>query len=725
MKWKPAVDYQDSTVYYWRVTRDSLVNGVLPWRQSSFLYLPNSSPGWNQSDFGQYISGGEFINLTAVDSSRSLAFVNSLGLISINVAYRNRERYPGLQNIYYEGFFGDAGFNGQGLTRGVALMVQDPNTGRLVPNPPNSTYNTHPTKTKSLFSFNTQDSLERIALMGFIENEIPDNYIVGLLAIHPWNDTLGYAPRLWGADSLSYGKNIFQVLEAQGAREVRSTVQYTNGPHPYGLIFQKNNPGFDAVDTLIYHIDSVLNIRREFQTKWSVGRLETPTIGPVKKWEDLYWMHKAKDDPSDQLSLSVIGVREGLPDSVLYTLGQAGHAPLQAVEASTFPRLKLQYESVDTVLRTFTQPQYLRLLYEPAPEGALDPSLHFEFYADTLQQGEPGQFSAAFINVSDSDFDSLKVRYRVENASNVGEDVFQTYPPLKARDTMHLSFQLNTTGKVGDHRFLVEANPGNDQLEVLRTNNTLIKPFYISKDQRNPLLDVTFDGLHILDGDLVSPQPAIVVQMKDENPFLNMADTNTFELHLITPDGIQKRVYISDPAVQFFPAQADQLPVKNLASLEWRPTFLQDGNYVLIVNGVDASGNPAGDLDYRINFKVITRSALSNVLNYPNPFSTSTCFVYTLTGVEIPTSFRIQIMTVSGRVVREVTEAEFGPLRPGTHRSSFCWEGRDQFGDLLANGVYLYRVVAKKADGTDYDLFENDSVDGFFQGGLGKIVIMR
>ena len=82
-------------------------------------------------------------------------------------------------------------------------------------------------------------------------------------------------------------------------------------------------------------------------------------------------------------------------------------------------------------------------------------------------------------------------------------------------------------------------------------------------------------------------------------------------------------------------------------------------------------------------------------------------------------------MTVSGRVVREVTEAEFGPLRPGTHRSAFCWDGRDQFGDLLANGVYLYRVVAKKADGTDYDLFESESVDGFFQGGFGKIVIMR
>ncbi|MCS6930546.1 MAG: hypothetical protein NZM43_13745, partial [Saprospiraceae bacterium] len=123
--------------------------------------------------------------------------------------------------------------------------------------------------------------------------------------------------------------------------------------------------------------------------------------------------------------------------------------------------------------------------------------------------------------------------------------------------------------------------------------------------------------------------------------------------------------------------------------------------------------------------RVVTRSALSNLLNYPNPFSTHTCFYYTLTGAEVPIHFRLQILTVSGRVVREVTEAEFGPLRPGTHRSDFCWDGRDQHGDPLANGVYLYRIIAKRADGSDFDLWENTAIDGFFQKGIGKMVLLR
>ena len=175
----------------------------------------------------------------------------------------------------------------------------------------------------------------------------------------------------------------------------------------------------------------------------------------------------------------------------------------------------------------------------------------------------------------------------------------------------------------------------------------------------------------------------------------------------------------------FLPANPANLQQKNQARLEWRPTFTQDGDYRLLVNGRDASGNASAQLDWSVAFRVITKSSLSNVLNYPNPFSTSTCFVYTMTGAETPTHFRIQIMTVSGRVVREITEAEFGPLRAGTHRSDFCWDGKDEYGDQLANGVYLYRLKAKKVDGSDFEFFENTGQDGYFKHGFGKMVLMR
>ncbi|MCB9330686.1 MAG: hypothetical protein H6574_06360 [Lewinellaceae bacterium] len=724
LEWQPNAALNGGTVYYWRVARDSLVNGQVPWRQRSFVYLPGSAPGWNQSHFGQFAEG-DFINLEAVDSTRHLEFVNSAGFISINVAYRNRDRYPGMQNVYYEGFFGDAGFNSQGLTRGVAVMVQDPNTGHIVPNPPNSKYNSHPTKTKALFSFNTQDSLERIALMEFLEQDIPAGSIVGLLALHPWNDTLGYAPRRWALDSVSFGRNLFQVLENQGATQVRTLVDYTQGPHPYGLIFQKDNPAYGATDTVVYHIDSVLNIRRNFQAKWSVGQFETPPIGPVKSWQRLVWQPGFSDDPSDQVSLAVLGVREGLSDTLLFSTSTATDTSIAQVQAGLFPHLRLRYESSDTAARTATQPAFLRVLYEPLPEGALNPRLHAGFYTDTLQQGEPGSVSFAFSNISAAPFDSLLVRFRIENETNAGQDYFRRFRNLPVGDSLHTAFQFETKNLIGNHRLIVDVNPANDQAELHHFNNTALQAFYVARDIRNPLLDVTFDGLHILDGDLVSPQPVVIMTLTDENRFLAVQDTSAFALRLQYPDGTIRSVAHSDPTVLFVPADPAKLPEKNRARLEWRPVFTDDGLYRLLVNGRDATGNISGSIDYAVNFQVITRSSISNLLNYPNPFSTSTCFVYTLTGAETPTHFRLQIMTVSGRVVREITEAEFGPMQAGTHTSSFCWDGRDQFGDQLANGVYLYRALAKKADGSDFEFFANEATDGYFKGGFGKMVLMR
>ncbi|MDV7402940.1 T9SS type A sorting domain-containing protein, partial [Arthrospira platensis SPKY1] len=80
---------------------------------------------------------------------------------------------------------------------------------------------------------------------------------------------------------------------------------------------------------------------------------------------------------------------------------------------------------------------------------------------------------------------------------------------------------------------------------------------------------------------------------------------------------------------------------------------------------------------------------------YPNPFTTSTRFVFTLTGSEIPTDLLIRIFTVSGKLVREVTKEEFGTIRIGNNISEFAWDGTDMFGDRLANGVYLYQVLTR------------------------------
>jgi len=722
--WKLANPLMDSVVYYWRVARDSLVNGAPLWRQRSFIYLPGSPAGWNQSHFGQF-KDDAFINLKPVDSLRTIQFQDNAAFVNVQVAFRGVNRYPGFKNAYYQGFYGDFGWNQQNIIRGVSMMVVDPNSGRAVINPANGPYNYAPQKDREFFWFDTRDSLERKKMMDFVENAIPDGYYVGLLAFNRTTDAVGYAPQLWAKDSISQGKNLFQLLESQGAKHVRELTNFSTVPPAYGFVFRKNHPEFENLDTVVTNVDATVEIRANFLGKWALGSFETPIIGPVKKWKSIHWGRGSFDNSSDKATLSIIAVREGLEDSLLLTLHKEFDATLKQVPANLFPRLKLRYDLADTLTRTVTPIHFARIIYDGIPEGALHPVAQFSFYSDTLEQGETFRSSVAFANISDAPFDSLLLRLKIENQLNNGFELQKRLRPLLPGDTVIAEFSAKTKLLAGPQRLVLEANPAGDQEEQYHFNNVLLHDFFVRRDVRNPLLDVTFDGQHILDGDLIAPSPIVTVSLKDENRFLAMRDSNTLSLRLILPDGSQQTISTDDPSVAFYPADVTNLPKKNLARLEWRPTFTVDGEYRLLVNGTDASGNESADLDWSVTFKIITKSSLSNILNYPNPFSTSTCFVYTLTGNESPTHFKIQIMTVGGRVVREITEQEFGPLKPGTHRSEFYWNGKDEYGDQLANGVYLYRIVAKKADGSDFENFENQSVDGMFKHGFGKMVLMR
>jgi hypothetical protein len=186
--------------------------------------------------------------------------------------------------------------------------------------------------------------------------------------------------------------------------------------------------------------------------------------------------------------------------------------------------------------------------------------------------------------------------------------------------------------------------------------------------------------------------------------------------------------------MRFIPA--DISSGDNTASIEFNPTFFEDGEYELIVSGKDVMGNTAGDLSYRVTFNVINKPMISNLLNYPNPFTTSTAFVFTVTGQEIPQNISIQILTISGKIVREITTQELGPIHIGNNITEFKWDGTDMYGQKLANGVYLYRVLTNlnghrldKYDGRNAngDVISSgiNNTDRYFNKGYGKMYLMR
>jgi len=294
--------------------------------------------------------------------------------------------------------------------------------------------------------------------------------------------------------------------------------------------------------------------------------------------------------------------------------------------------------------------------------------------------------------------------------------------PLLADSVMIVNLEFSTQGMAGINSLLIEVNPNNDQLEKYHFNNLAEIPFYVHDDKINPLLDVTFDGTHILDGDIVSPKPEIVIELKDENLFLALNDTADFAVWITSPDGVEKRIYFNSNGqemMQFIPAS---LP-KNSAKIIYPAYFDKDGQYKLRVQANDVSKNESGSNDYLIGFEVIHKSTITNIVNYPNPFTTSTRFVFTLTGSQVPDIFKIQIITITGKVVREIHKEELGNIKIGRNISDFAWDGTDQYGDRLANGLYLYRVITK-INNNDIEHRET-SADNYFKKGYGKMYLFR
>ena len=115
---------------------------------------------------------------------------------------------------------------------------------------------------------------------------------------------------------------------------------------------------------------------------------------------------------------------------------------------------------------------------------------------------------------------------------------------------------------------------------------------------------------------------------------------------------------------------------------------LKDGDHSFEIFVKDARNNFTY---HRDDFQVTSDFKILNVFNYPNPFSDGTEFTFNLTQPSDKVS--IKIFTVAGRLIRTLA---YHHLEAGFHH--LYWNGLDQDRNDMANGVYLYKVVARSGD---------------------------
>ncbi len=206
----------------------------------------------------------------------------------------------------------------------------------------------------------------------------------------------------------------------------------------------------------------------------------------------------------------------------------------------------------------------------------------------------------------------------------------------------------------------------------------------INTDTEGPQISIYLNDLDFRSGDVIKKDPTLIVKFHDESGI----NTSTAGV------GHQLSATISNPEQTINLSNYYQSDFDTYKSGEVRYLLsdLVEGKYTLRVKAWDIQNNSS---ESEIYFTIALADDLSllNVVNYPNPFSNSTTFTFQRIGID-PINVEVKIFTIAGRLIGRLN------VQYITDRSvRIPWDGRDNDGDVLANGVYLYKLIARSQDG--------------------------
>ncbi|MFN5223527.1 MAG: type IX secretion system sortase PorU [Bacteroidota bacterium] len=129
---------------------------------------------------------------------------------------------------------------------------------------------------------------------------------------------------------------------------------------------------------------------------------------------------------------------------------------------------------------------------------------------------------------------------------------------------------------------------------------------------------------------------------------------------------------------------------------------LVDGKHTLKFKVWDIYNN-SSEVTTEFTVAESAKLALERVLNYPNPFTTRTSFFFEHNRPCGDLDVQIQIFTVSGRLIKTINRAI---SCEGYRYDGMEWDGRDEFGDPIGRGVYVYRLKIRDESGSVADKYE-------------------
>lgn len=228
------------------------------------------------------------------------------------------------------------------------------------------------------------------------------------------------------------------------------------------------------------------------------------------------------------------------------------------------------------------------------------------------------------------------------------------------------------------------------------------KNFYIGgsspnaiADNAGPTVNLYMNDKKFVSGGTTNDKPNLYAEVTDSSGVNTVGTGIGHDIVAILDENSSKPIILND----YYEADLNSYQA---GKIKYPFSELSEGTHRLSLKVWDVQNN--SNMAYT-DFVVAPSAemALTHVLNYPNPFTTRTKFFFENNQCCQTLKVNIQIFTVSGKIVKTISQTL---TTEGFRSDGIDWDGKDDFGDKLAKGVYVYKLSIsgndnKKAEKTE------------------------
>jgi hypothetical protein len=206
-------------------------------------------------------------------------------------------------------------------------------------------------------------------------------------------------------------------------------------------------------------------------------------------------------------------------------------------------------------------------------------------------------------------------------------------------------------------------------------------------DTDGPSVKVYLNSTAFVNGGITTENPIINADVTDSTGINTVGTGFGHDITAVLDDDSNKPIVLND----YYEANLNSF---QKGTVKYQLRDLPEGNHTLGLKIWDVENNSTSvTTDF-----VVAKSAelaLERVLNYPNPFTTTTRFFFEHNRNCDDIKVIIQIFTISGKIAKSISRTI---NCEGFRTEGIVWDGKDDYGSKLGRGVYLYKVAITDKD---------------------------